>query len=266
MSANIRTRWAAVGAAVAITLGAGGIGITNAATSSGEKPIFKPIEPCRLVDVRPAPEQVGPRSAPLGPGEIFTLSGWGAVGECNLPSGTTALSLNVTAVGATEQTFLTVYPGSGTPPKASSLNPTPGHAPTPNAVNVDLDAAGAFSVFNNRGNVNVLIDVVGVYDDHTHTDDAHRPDVIASLNANGSIQSGGDGIDSVTYNATLRRYEITFTRVNFHVDDDVAQVTVRASGYTAGYASSQGRLIVDVRDSNGMRQPVSFSFVVWDLE
>ena len=131
MSANIRTRWAAIGAAVAITLGAGGIGITNAATSSGEKPIFKPIEPCRLVDLRPGTDQVVPRSAPLGPAEIFTLSGWGAVDECNLPSGTTALSLNVTALNATVDSFLTVYPGNGTPPKASSLNPTVGQPPTP---------------------------------------------------------------------------------------------------------------------------------------
>ncbi len=198
--------------------------------------------------------------------ETFTLSGWGAVGECNLPSGTTALSLNVTATDATQATFLTVYPGNGAPPNASSLNPTPGQPPTPNAVTVDLDAAGTFSVYNLTGSVNMLIDVVGVYDDHTHTDDPNRPDVIASLNADGSIRSGGDGIKSVTYNAAFRQYEITFTDISFHIDDDIAQVTARSAGVVAGYSSSQGRLIVSLRHVDNFLQAGSFSFVVWDLE
>jgi hypothetical protein len=166
---QLRTKWAAVGAAVAVSLGAGGIGITHATTSSGEMPVFLPIEPCRLADLRPAPDQVGPRSAPLGPDETYTLSGWGAVGDCNLPNNTTALSLNVTALGATQPTYLTIYPGGGTPPLASSLNPTPGQPPIPNAVNVDLDGSGEFSIFNKFGNVNVVVDVVGVFDDHVHT-------------------------------------------------------------------------------------------------
>jgi len=44
-----------------------------------------------------------------------------------------ALALNVTAIGATAPTFLTVWPG-GTRPTASSLNPVPGQPPTPNGV------------------------------------------------------------------------------------------------------------------------------------
>ncbi len=165
----LRSKWSAVGAAIAVSLGAGGIGITHATTSTGEKPIYLPIEPCRLADTRAA-FQVGPRSAPLGPNETYTLSGQGAVGNCNLPAGTTALSLNVTAIDATAPTFLTLFPAGGSLPVASHLNPLPGQGPVPNAVNVDLNVGGEFSVYNLAGNVHIIIDVVGIFDDHNHDD------------------------------------------------------------------------------------------------
>ena len=167
-SSLIRTRWAAIGAAVAVSLGAGGIGITQATTSTGEMPIYIPIEPCRLADTRPAPDTIGPRATPLGTGETYTLSGWGTVGDCSLPNATTGLSLNATGIGATLPTFVTLYPADSTLPTASHLNLVPGQPPTPNAVNVDLDTTGEFSIYNLQGNVNIIIDVVGYYDDHTH--------------------------------------------------------------------------------------------------
>jgi hypothetical protein len=168
MSTMWRSRWAAVGAAVAVTLGAGGLGLVHATTSSGEMPIYKPINPCRLADTRTAPFTVGPRSTPLGADESYTLSGWGAVGQCTLPSNTTALALNVTAISPSAATFLTLHPTGGDVPNASHLNPTPGEPPTPNAVNVDLNASGQFNIFNKFGNVNVIVDVVGYFDDHVH--------------------------------------------------------------------------------------------------
>ncbi len=47
-----RTRWAAIGAAIAITLGGGGIGVANATSDASDGPVsaFFPIEPCRLAD------------------------------------------------------------------------------------------------------------------------------------------------------------------------------------------------------------------------
>ena len=166
---HLRSKWAAVGAAIAVTLGAGGIGITHATTSSGERPIYLPIEPCRLADTR-TEFQVGDRGTPLGADETYTLDGQGAVGNCNLPSGTAALSLNVTALDASAPTFISLFPEGASLPVASHLNPLPGQGPTPNAVNVDLSAGGEFSIYNLAGTVNVIIDVVGVFDDHNHDD------------------------------------------------------------------------------------------------
>jgi len=167
---GVRSRWAALGAAVAVSLGAGGIGMGHATIDSGDRAVYRAIEPCRLTDLRPEPDNVGNRDTPLGPDEAHTLTGWGTVGNCNLPAGTTALALNVTALGATQPTFLTLYPTTGTRPLSSNLNPAPGQPATPNAVNVTLWNSGEFDVYNLQGSVNVIIDVVGVFDHHTHDD------------------------------------------------------------------------------------------------
>lgn len=178
---RLRVRWAAIGAAIAVTIGGGGLGVVQATTSSGARSVYSPITPCRLADLRPAPDLVGPRPAPLAPGEVYTLNGWGSVGSCVLPTGTTGLALNVTAVNATAATYLTVFPEGATPPKTSNLNPRPGSPPTPNAVNVKLSANGKFSIFNLAGNVSVIIDVVGVYDDHNHDDRYFTKDQVTAL-------------------------------------------------------------------------------------
>lgn len=167
---RLRIRWAAIGAAIAVTLGGGGLGIVQATTSSGPRAIYSAINPCRLADLRPAPVTVGPRTAPLGPSETYTLEGWGEVGNCTLPTGTAGLALNVTAVDPTASTFLRLWPADEPQPETSNLNPVPGSPPTPNAVNVKLSSTGEFSIFNRFGNVSVIIDVVGVYDDHNHDD------------------------------------------------------------------------------------------------
>ncbi len=165
----IRTRWAAVGAALAVSLGAGGAGLIDATSPDGAA-TFVPITPCRLFDTRPAPNSVGGRTSPLGPDETYTVAGRGTVGNCVLPDAATGLALNVTAVGATQATFLTLFPAGADRPAASHLNPAPGTAPAPNSVTVGLSPAGQFSVFNRFGSVHALADVVGYYTDHHHDD------------------------------------------------------------------------------------------------
>jgi hypothetical protein len=94
----------------------------------------------------------------------------GIVGNCDLPSDATALALNVTALGATDATFLTIWPTGIDQPIVSSLNPAPGQGPVPNAVTTGLSPSGTFDVFNLAGSVDLLIDVVGYYADHNHDD------------------------------------------------------------------------------------------------
>lgn len=165
-----RARWAAVGAAVAVSVGAGGIGISQAVLDTPEPmAVYTPITPCRLADTRPD-FNVGAKNTPMGPEERLVLDGWGDVeGDCNLSNGSSALELNVTAVGATLPTYLAVYPAGEPTPNASNLNPVPGQPPTPNSVTATLNAEGKFEVYNLQGTVDVIIDVVGTYEDHQHT-------------------------------------------------------------------------------------------------
>lgn len=163
----LRTRWAALGAVVAITLGAGGIGF--ASIGSGERNVFVPIAPCRVVDTRPA-SQVGPRSTPLGADETYSVSTHGTNGNCTIPTDAVALSLNITALDATLPTFLTVWATDETRPNASSLNPAPGQSPTPNAVITGLSGTGLFDIYNKQGDVHIVADINGYYADHHHDD------------------------------------------------------------------------------------------------
>jgi hypothetical protein len=168
-----RSRWAAIGAAVAVSLGAGGIGLTHAINTNGGN-AFVPISPCRLVDTRAA-SAVGARTSPLGPNETFTQQVTGNVGQCaGIPADATAVALNVTAVDGTAASYLTLFPSEvASPPNASNLNWVPGAPPTPNKVDVKLGPTGAIKIYNNVGSVNVLADVVGYYQDHNH--DARYP-------------------------------------------------------------------------------------------
>lgn len=165
----IRTRWAAIGAALAVAVGAGGIGYVNATVNDGERTVFVPIVPCRLFDTRPE-FQVGPRSTPLGAAETYPVVAVGQSGNCDLPADAVGIALNVTAVDATAPTFLTLWATGQGQPTASHLNPLPGEGPTPNAVTTDLGVDGSFNVYNLQGSVHVLADVIGYYADHAHDD------------------------------------------------------------------------------------------------
>jgi YVTN family beta-propeller protein len=165
-----RARWAAIGAAVAVSLGAGGIGIVNATISSGSKAVYVPIAPCRLADTRPAPDTVGTKNTPIGPNQTHTFTVRGTNGNCTIPTGATAIVANVTAVGPTAQSFMTIWPADKPQPNASSLNYSAGQAPFPNAVTVTLSADGKIKAANKNGNVNLIIDIAGYYEDHDHDD------------------------------------------------------------------------------------------------
>jgi len=183
-SSMLRVRWAAIGAVIAICLGAGGVGVTKAVQSTGERGAYVPITACRLLDTRPT-SSVGGRTTPLGPGEIITVTTAGASGECTgTPGELLGVELNVTAVLASGPTHLTIWP-TGDVPNASSLNPSPGEPPTPNAVTTRVHTDGTFKVFNNSHTVDVIIDLVGYYRDHDHDDRYLRNSIADSMTLGG---------------------------------------------------------------------------------
>ena len=211
----MRTRWAAVGAAVAVTLGAGGIGLVSATNPSGAAALV-PITPCRITDTRTA-SQVGPKASPVGPNETYTIAAHGTNGNCTIPAAATGLSMNVTAVNASANTFLTFW-GTGAQPTAANLNPRAGGPPTPNSVTTPLSATGSFNVYNKAGNVGIIIDIVGYYTDHTHddryytknqTDGAIATAVAGRLPADG-VATDAEKLDGATPSA----YRVYFLTVD----------------------------------------------------
>jgi hypothetical protein len=158
---------------------------------------FVPIAPCRLVDTRPAPDRVG-QNGTFGPNDTRTIPVLGSNGNCTIPAEATGLSLNVTAIDATTSTFLTIWP-DGARPLASSLDPSPGEPPTPNAVSTDLSDAGNFNIYNLTGNVNVIVDVNGYYTRASLTELATRENKLErrqpfalSTNMDGTSNVGHD--------------------------------------------------------------------------
>lgn len=133
---------------------------------------FVPTGGCRLVDTRPAPNNVGDRAAPLFAGDIFEVTVRGSNGGCTaasaIPTDAVAVALNVTAVNATATSNIRLYPADLTSvPLLSNLNVTAGAPAVPNKVDVKMSPGGEIRVFNEFGSVNVIIDVVGYYTNST---------------------------------------------------------------------------------------------------
>ena len=176
MDEMIRVRSVAVVAAAMVVTVMCTLVVTHA-WSAGAAPgdtdsTFVPTGGCRLVDTRPAPNNVGDRAAPLFAGDIFELAVRGSNGGCTaasaIPTDAVAVALNVTAVNATATSNIRLYPANlASVPLLSNLNVTAGAPAVPNKVDVKLSPDGEIRVFNEFGSVNVIIDVVGYYTNST---------------------------------------------------------------------------------------------------
>jgi uncharacterized protein (DUF1501 family) len=117
-----------------------------------------PVEPFRVLDTRDGTGGVLQRA--LNAGESIRVP---VVGRGSIPgAGVTAVVANVTAVGATQPNFFTVYPGATARPGTSNINTGPGR-PVPNLVVMGVGADGTIEVFNAHGFAHCLVDVFGYY-------------------------------------------------------------------------------------------------------
>ena len=202
--ARLRTRWSAIGAAVAITLGAGGIGFAQAAVDSGDKPITVTVDSKRILDTRINLGLAGgfakdtPREVQVT-GAVDVATDTGTAEETVVPDGATAVLVNVTVVFPTDQGFLTLRAGGATgAPSTSTVNFQAGSV-EPNAATVDLSADGKVQVWvfmpDAAAKADVLIDVVGYTVDHNHDDRYYtKADVDALLAAKADKPTGTSSI------------------------------------------------------------------------
>lgn len=160
-----RSRWAALGAAVAVSLGAGGLGLAGA--TGGEPSGVVTITPERILDTRTGVGLDGPFTSPSPrvlqvTGQVPTPTGPSTV----VPDGATGVVLNVTAVQPTADGFISVRPdGAPGAPETSNLNFSTGDI-IPNSVTVALSPTGAieltYDAFGTPGpTTDVLVDVTG---------------------------------------------------------------------------------------------------------
>ncbi|MFM7070076.1 MAG: hypothetical protein ACKOYM_11530 [Actinomycetes bacterium] len=154
---RLRTRWAAVGAAVAVVLGTGGIAFSGASNAQ-LTPSEQAISPCRIMDTRPT-STVGPRSTPLASGATHTIQVTGTNGNCTLPADTASVTLNLTVVQPGANGYITVYPAGPSRPTASNLNYTTGQSPEANLVEVAVSSSGQVSFFASGGPVHLIADI-----------------------------------------------------------------------------------------------------------
>ena len=156
-----RSRWAAVGAAVAVSLGAGGIApvrVLDTRIGAGLDGDFTSGSP-RLLDVTGTIEVVGADGVTIGSGSP-------------VPDGATAIVANVTAVFPSTAGFVAMRPGnaSGTP-TTSNVNFTSAGVVSPNSVTVELPTTGAqagkvqlfFQGTAASATADILVDIVGYY-------------------------------------------------------------------------------------------------------
>jgi hypothetical protein len=140
-------------------------------TATGASGVYTPVTPARILDTRSHQGGCTATCATIPANSSLTLR---VAGSNDVASGSssgipsmsagappTSVTLNVTAVDPSQNSFLTIYPG-GTLPVISDLNVTPGVV-VPNLVVVKLAPDGTVTIYNQQGNVDVVVDVEGWY-------------------------------------------------------------------------------------------------------
>jgi hypothetical protein len=139
-------------------------GYFTAAGGSGTQftPEPAPVRICDTRDSNPSDLSAGDAQCNgniLGSNQSMTVNVTGLAG---VPANAKAVVINLTGVAPTApMTYLTVFPGP-TRPTASDLNLVQDQIKA-NLVVATLSANGKISIYNQSGNVNVVIDVLGWY-------------------------------------------------------------------------------------------------------
>jgi hypothetical protein len=124
--------------------------------------------PVRVCDTRPmssfSPQnQCSGQHVASGSANELSLKVTGGVGITDgVPADATAVVVNLTGIGPSAPTFLTVFPGPALP-NSSDLNPAAGETRANLVVATINPNTGKISVFNNTGSLDVIVDVLGWY-------------------------------------------------------------------------------------------------------
>lgn len=113
---------------------------------------FSPLAPTRVVDTRTT-------GGALGGGQTRTVK---VAGVNGIPADATAVALNLTGTGATENGHVIAYPDPAKRPTTSNLNVEPGKDKSNQAI-VPVGPNGTITLYTNTGSTHLILDAVGYY-------------------------------------------------------------------------------------------------------
>ena len=170
----LRIRWAAIGAAIAVSLGGGVTLFAQAGAAPASSSTFVAVSPVRVLDTR---KDVVLWEGPFATGVPHDVKVTGSIptsagAQTVMPVGATGVVLNVTVVNSTADGFVSVRPADAVgDPKTSNINFEAGKT-VANSITVNLPTSGAgagtFEVwFDSMGvagaTADILVDVTGYY-------------------------------------------------------------------------------------------------------
>jgi len=122
-----------------------------------------PLNPARLLDTRAGMLTSDGLFAGKGAVPPQGITNVTVLGRGGLPAaGVTAVVLNVTAINPTGLSYITVWPAGAAQPNASNLNVVPGQT-IANLVVAAPGNGGQISIYNNAGNTDFIVDIVGYF-------------------------------------------------------------------------------------------------------
>ena len=164
-----------VGVVAGATLG--GFAVVRATSGSSSASSFVPVAPVRVLDTRSDLGLVAVTDGVAGTlkvtGSIPTATSSGVVNAVVVPTGATAVVLNVTAVNPTAGGYVSLRPGDATgAPTVSTLNVTAGGT-FPNGATITVPTTGPHAgeiqvwyeaEYTTVGSTELLIDIAGYYE------------------------------------------------------------------------------------------------------
>ncbi len=188
----------------ALTAGADRTGHLTATVAA----TYVPLSPSRITDTRTGSGYPNAGNT-LGVGGSINVQVTGVGGVPT--TGVTAAVVNVTVVGPTASSYVTLFPEGTTQPVVSNLDFTTGET-LANLATVPLGSQGGLTVYNYVGSVNVVVDVEGYYTTTPQTSGLFNPvnplRVLGTLAAGASIGPGVStavivaGVDGVPADAS----------------------------------------------------------------
>jgi CSLREA domain-containing protein len=137
--------------------------------SSGAR--YHPVAPTRILDSRTVTGGWASSKLVAGSPRLLTVAG---VAGGVVPSSASAVVVNVTVTGSSAPSFLTVSPAGRPTPNASNLNFAAGQT-IPNLVTTQIGAGGAIALATAAGATDVVVDLVGWFDDGRSAGDRFTP-------------------------------------------------------------------------------------------